>query len=118
MDEEIKRIEEKQKVANFEIERRFVKLEQEIDGLKETSAEEVKKDLNELKDDFLKFRNDFESEMRTIRILEEQLAKTKTQEKIHEMFMKLKKFEGSFDEFSLRLAEVEKKKLTEPIFID
>lgn len=122
MDEDLKRFEDKQKLANLMIEKRFIQLEEAVDRIKkESSADaviELRKDFNEIKDDVLKFRTRFEEELKSLRLLEEKVINTRTDEKIHEMFIKFKQFESSFDQFNLRVSSLEKQRLQQPIFID
>ena len=122
MDEDFKRFEDKQKLANLMIEKRFIQMEEAVDRIKKESAadavNELRKDFNEIKDDVLKFQTRFEEELKSLRLLEEKVINTRTDEKIHEMFIKFKQFEASFDQFNLRVASLEKQRLQQPIFID
>ena len=66
MDEEIKRLEEKQKIANFEIEKRFVKMEQTIDELKTkiekiSELENVPKEVSNVEEDIDKTKEHIKS---------------------------------------------------------
>lgn len=122
MDEDLKRFEDKQKLANLQIEKRFVQLEEALDRIKkDTGAETVgaiKNDVTEIRDDFVKFKMRFDEEIRSLRLLEEQVTNKNPQEKMHEFVVKIKQFETNFDQLNLRITSLEKQRLQHPIFID
>ncbi len=165
--EELKRFEDKQKLANLQIEKRLVDLEkslaeiktelekvtvlenmpenvtdiakdfhslkEDVEEIKKEKKEDVeqisalvdsvdisglKKEFNELKKKVEDFTNRFEEEMKALRIIEDQMLKIQRSEDLHDILIKLKQAETKIDSVNLRLSSVEKKKLSEPIFIE
>lgn len=122
MDEDLKRFEDKQKLANLQIEKRFVQLEEALDRMKKESGvdtiNEIKTSIDEIKNEFADFKLKFQEETKTTRLLQEQVTNKNPQEKMHEFIVKLKQFESSFDQLNLRITSLEKQRLEHPIFID
>ncbi len=111
--EEFKRLEEKQKIANFEIEKRFAKLEDIMDSLQNRSPKanngSFSKDLQELRNSFNDLRKTIEAKIESIETIHLQLLGLEKQGKFVQIDTAMANFDFQFKSTQTIIEDMQRK---------